>query len=94
MDCEQQNGCFTVCFTNFFQKYKPQINARPKLPKVHFGNNDDIGDLYISTYSDNFVNYTSGIHGLKRTVRVPCNNNHLWRSSCVEIHQQTLRFSK
>ena len=54
----------------------------------------DFGDLYISTYSDNFVNYTSGIHGLKRTVRVPCNNNYLWRSSCVEIHQQTLRFSK
>ena len=45
MDCEQQNGSFAVCFTNFFQKYKPQINARPKLPKVHFGNKDDIGRL-------------------------------------------------
>ena len=50
MDCEQQNGCFTVCFTNFFQKYKPQINA--KLPKVHFGNNDDIGRLRRLVYLD------------------------------------------
>ena len=52
MDCEQQNGSFAVCFTNFFQKYKPQINARPKLPKVHFGDNDDIGRLRRLVYLD------------------------------------------